>query len=85
MKRTRVARSDLERGRVSVNSADLGFIAAYYEKPINYFFPPDLKIDSDDLTPLGQELYMVFSKLPVVQQRIALEYLKKQLEIINNA
>ena len=37
MEKTRVAISDLERGRVSVNASDLGFIAAYYDKPISYF------------------------------------------------
>jgi len=85
MEKTRVAISDLERGRVSVNSSDLGFIAAYYEKPINYFFPPELKINSNDLSTLDQELIKIFWQLPEVQQHIALEYIKKQLEILNNA
>jgi len=85
MEKTAAAISDLERGRVSVNASDLGFIAAYYEKPISYFFPSDLKIDNEDLSPLGQELYMVFSKLSEIQQQIALEYIKKQLEIVSKA
>jgi transcriptional regulator with XRE-family HTH domain len=37
LEKTRVAISDLERGRVSVNASDLGFIAAHYEKPISFF------------------------------------------------
>ena len=85
MEKTRVAISDLERGRVSVNASDLGFIAAYYDKPISYFYPPRLKIDKDDLSSLDQELLLIFWQLPEIQQHIALEYVKQQLEIVNKA
>ena len=85
MERTRVAISDLERGRVSVNSSDLGFIAAYYDKPISYFYPPRLKIEKDDLSSLDQELLMILWQLPEIQQHIALEYVKQQLEVVNKA
>ena len=85
MEKTRVAISDLERGRVSVNSSDLGFIAAYYDKPISYFYPPRLKIDKDDLSSLDQELLMILWQLPEIQQHIALEYVKQQLDVVNKA
>lgn len=39
LEKTRVAVSDLERGRVSVSAADLSLIAAYYEKPISFLSP----------------------------------------------
>jgi len=85
MEKTRVAISDLERGRVSVNSSDLGFIAAYYDKPISYFYPPRLKIEKDDLSSLDEELLIILWQLPEIQQHIALEYIKQQLEVVNKA
>ncbi len=85
MEKTRAAISDLERGRVSVNASDLGFIAAYYEKPISYFYPPRLKIDKDDLSSLDQELLLIFWQLPEIQQLIAFEYVKQQLDVVNKA
>ncbi len=85
MEKTRVAISDLERGRVSVNASDLGFIAAYYDKPISYFYPPRLKINKEDLASLDEELLMVFWQLPEIQQLIAFEYVKQQLNVVNKA
>lgn len=85
LEKTRVAISDLERGRVSVNASDLGFIAAHYEKPISYFFPPRIKVEKDSLSQLDQELIMVFWQLPKTQKQIALEYVKQQLSIVNKA
>ena len=85
MEKTREAISDLERGRVSVNASDLGFIAAYYDKPISYFYPPRLKINKEDLSSLDEELLIVFWQLPEIQQHIAFEYVKQQLEIVNKA
>lgn len=85
MEKTRVAISDLERGRVSVNASDLGFIAAYYDKPISYFYPPRLKINKEDLSSLDEELLIVFWQLPEIQQHIAFEYVKQQLEVVIKA
>lgn len=85
MEKTRVAISDLERGRVSVNASDLGFIAAYYDKPISYFYPPRLKISKEDLSSLDEELLMIFWQLPEIQQHIAFEYVKQQLEVVIKA
>ena len=85
LQKNRVAVSDLERGRVSVNASDLGFIAAYYDKTISYFYPPRLKIDKDDLSSLDEELLMIFWQLPEIQQHIALEYVKQQLEVVYKA
>ncbi len=85
MEKTRVAISDLERGRVSVNSSDLGFIAAYYDKPISYFYPPRLKISKEDLSSMDEELLIIFWQLPEIQQHIAFEYVKQQLSVVNKA
>jgi len=85
MEKTRVAISDLERGRVSVNASDLAFIAAHYDKPIGFFFPPRVKVEKNDLDVLDQELMMIFCQLLETQKQIAFEYVKQQLYITNQA
>jgi hypothetical protein len=71
----------MERGRVAVSAADLAFIAAFYEKPIGYFFPPSITVNKNRLSQLEEELIFLFSQLPNTQQRISLEYVKQQLEM----
>ena len=85
LEKTRVAISDLERGRVAVNASDLSLIAAYYEKPISYFFHPINKITKSDLSTLEEELIMTFRMLPNTQKKIALEYVKQQAAISEKA
>jgi transcriptional regulator with XRE-family HTH domain len=82
LKKNRVAISDLERGRVAVNASDLSLIAAYYEKPISFFFPSQLSIQKNELTPFEEEIISLIRQMPTIQQLIAIEYIKKQLEII---
>jgi len=79
--KTRVAVSDLERGRVSVSAADLSLIAAYYDKPISFFYPPRVTISKDELSSLDEELISLFQQLPESQQYITLEYVKQQADI----
>jgi transcriptional regulator with XRE-family HTH domain len=81
LEKPRVAVSDMERGRVAVSAADLAFIAAFYERPIDYFSPPSITINKDQLSQLEEELIFLFLQLPSTQQRIALEYVKQQLDI----
>ncbi len=38
LQKSRVSISDIERGRVEISAADLGWIAAHYDKPISFFF-----------------------------------------------
>jgi transcriptional regulator with XRE-family HTH domain len=85
LEKTRVAISDLERGRVAVNASDLSLIAAYYDKPISYFFHPINKVRKKDLSSMEEELVMNFRQLPETQQSIALEYVKQQLDVIEKA
>lgn len=62
--KTRVAVSDLERGRVQAAAADLVLIAFAVEKPITYFFPPQLSgPQAADLSPREKELVMFFRRL----------------------
>lgn len=81
--KSRVTISDMERGRVAVNAQDLFAIAIHYNKPISYFFPPELVINKEDLTPLEKELLFLFYKLPNTQQLLAVEYMREQVIFIS--
>jgi transcriptional regulator with XRE-family HTH domain len=83
--KTRVTISDMERGRVSVSAHDLSLIAAHYNKPISYFYPPRVTANKEDLTRLDEELLFLFFQLPDTQKFIAIEYVRLQVEIINRA
>jgi transcriptional regulator with XRE-family HTH domain len=79
--KSRVAISDIERGRVTISAVDLGFIAAYYGKPISYFYPPRVKLEKTELSTLAEEILNYFEQLPEQQQYISLAYVKQQLEL----
>ena len=81
LEKTRVAVSDIERGRVSVSAADVSLIAAYYDKPISFFYHPRVTISKDELSSLDEELISLFQQLPESQQYITLEYVKQQADI----
>ncbi len=78
LEKTRVAVSDLERGRVDVSASDLAIIAAHYGKPISYFFPPAVSVQGE-LSALEQEILTNLAALPEPQQYIALEYVRQQV------
>ncbi|MBI1800739.1 MAG: helix-turn-helix transcriptional regulator [Chloroflexi bacterium] len=64
LEKTRVAVSDLERGRVCPNAADLAVIADALQKPITYFYPPDANsYDIAGLTSKEKELIHFFRQL----------------------
>jgi transcriptional regulator with XRE-family HTH domain len=42
--KSRVAISDIERVRVAISAVDLGYIAAYYNRPVSFFYPPRAKL-----------------------------------------
>ena len=74
LQKTRVAISDLERGRVSANSADLYLIATHYKKPISFFFPtPSSGVQV--LTPAQEEIHSLLMELPENVQKFVLQYL----------
>jgi transcriptional regulator with XRE-family HTH domain len=77
--------SDIERGRLEINASDLGFIAAHYDKPISFFYPPRVVINQDELSPLDEELLFLFIQLPDTQKLISIEYLRQQVEITKKA
>jgi len=64
LEKSRVAISDLERGRAQINASDLASIAAFLEKPITYFFPAVVVgADASGLTPKEKELIHFFRQL----------------------
>lgn len=74
LQKTRVAISDLERGRVSANAADLYLIAGYFKKPISFFFPaPSAGLQT--LTPTQEEILSIIAGFPDDVQRFVLQYL----------
>ena len=85
LQKSRVSISDIERGRVEISAADLGWIAAQYDKPISYFFPPRVAVDKSELSSLDEELLFLFFQLPETQKHIAIEYLRQQVDITNRA
>jgi len=83
--KSRVTISDMERGRVEISASDLSWIAAHFEKPISYFYPPRVTINKSELTPLDEELLFLFIQFQDTQKHIALEYIKQQVDITNKA
>jgi len=64
LERSRVAVSDIERGKAQVNASDLVIIASYLEKPIAFFYPPAVVGPSKaDLSAKEQELVWMFRQL----------------------
>ena len=85
LEKNRVAVSDLERGRVSVNAAELSLIADHYGKPISYFFPPLETVNKDDLSTIEGELLILVRQLPSLQKHIALENIRQQVKAVDAA
>ena len=73
------------RGRVAVSAADIALIAAHFNKPIAFFYPPSISVSKDQLSPLAQELLLLLEDLPPTQQRIALAYVKQQVALTPKA
>ena len=64
LERSRVAVSDMERGKAQVNASDLVIIASYLEKPIAYFYPSIVVGPTGaDLSAKEQELVWMFRRL----------------------
>jgi len=82
---SRVTISDIERGRINIKAKELCRIATHYDKPISFFYPTKYGITKEDLTALDEELLFLFYQLPLIQQNIAIEYVKVQVEIIKKA
>ena len=84
LEKSRVAVSDIERGRVEVGASDLTYIAHHYKKPISYFYPPIVSVQGK-LSAIEEELLIRFAGIPETQQYIALEYVKQQADLTRKA
>lgn len=85
LSKSRVTISDMERGRVATSASDLALISSILGKPISYFFPPQETYQKSDLTPTHEELLTMFDQLPEIQQQIAIEYIKQQVQLTQRA
>lgn len=62
--KSRVAMSDIERGRVQVSASDLALIAAVLEKPVSYFYPPNHRgVEEGHLSPEEKELIHFYRQI----------------------
>ncbi len=71
--------SDIENGKIEVNSGALALIAAALEKPITYFFPPFVyrELKQERFSPLEHELIMEFRKIwDEYLQRVAVDQVR---------
>ncbi len=68
-----------------ISASDLRWTAEHYDKPTSYFFPKGFAIKKDDLSPLDEELLLLFFQLPETQKLIALEYTRQQVDITEKA
>ena len=57
--------SDIEKGKIEVNSSVLAFLSAALDKPITFFFPPFVyrELKQEKFTPLEHELILEFRKI----------------------
>jgi len=78
IEKSRVAISDMERGRVQVSVSDLIFIATALEKPLSYFLPySPLEASHADLSPSEKELVYWFRHLGhAALENVAMSQLK---------
>jgi transcriptional regulator with XRE-family HTH domain len=65
--------SDIERGRVQVNAADLAHIAQILGKPIAYFYPPGAESETD----LEDQILNLLRSVPKRWQKWMLEEVEK--------
>jgi transcriptional regulator with XRE-family HTH domain len=82
LKKSRVAISDMERGKTAINASLLVQIAHHYNKSITYFYPSDMVIA---LSAIEEELIQLFKELPAPQQYAHIDYIKQQVKTSKKA
>ena len=63
--RRRATVSDIETGKIEPDAGTLALLSAALDKPITYFYPPDLyqELKPEKFTPLEQELLDTFRSI----------------------
>jgi transcriptional regulator with XRE-family HTH domain len=77
--RRRATVSDMENGKVEVSSTVLPLLAAALDKPLTYFYPPQLfrELKPEKFTPLEHELLLQFRNIwNEYLQRIAIDQVR---------
>lgn len=74
LKKSRVAISDMERGKTAINASILVTIADHYDKSITDFYP-DNAIKT--LSGIEKELIELFEDLPILQKYELIEHIKQ--------
>ncbi len=82
LKKSRVAISDMERGKTAINASLLVQIAHHYKKSITYFYPPDTIIA---LSTLEEEMIELFNKLPNTEKFEEIDHLRDKLKSIKKS
>lgn len=77
LNKSRVAISDMERGKTAINAAVLVQIAHHYKKSITYFYPSDTTIA---LSRIEEELLDLFKELPIAEQYVEIDYIKQKVK-----
>jgi len=83
--RRRATISDIETGKVEINSSTLALLAASLRKPITYFFPANLYHDlkKDELTPLEQELILYYRNVFSDHLRIVINSIVRDMSLFD--
>jgi transcriptional regulator with XRE-family HTH domain len=77
LNKSRVAISDMERGKTAINASTLVQIAHHYKKSITYFYPSDTVIA---LSKIEEELLEIFKELPIAEQYAGIDYIKQKVK-----
>ncbi|MBI5841453.1 MAG: helix-turn-helix transcriptional regulator [Chloroflexi bacterium] len=79
LNKSRVAISDMERGKTAINASLLVQIAHHYKKPISYFYPSETIIK---LSRLEEEMLDLFNKLPTDEKFKEIDQIRLKLKNI---
>jgi transcriptional regulator with XRE-family HTH domain len=75
----RATLSDIENGKVEVDSGTLGLLGYYLKKPLSYFYPEYLsnELPAENLPPLSYELLLHFEQIHGEElQKLAIQLVK---------
>jgi|MTBAKSStandDraft_2_1061841.scaffolds.fasta_scaffold26361_1 hypothetical protein len=74
--------SDIEWGRLEINASDLGLLLLIMINR-SVFYPPSEVANNDELSTQDEELLFFFFQFPATQKRIAIKYLRQQVDVTN--
>jgi transcriptional regulator with XRE-family HTH domain len=75
--------SDMERGKIEVDTTSLAMLADVLRKPVSYFFPWDMykELTKEELDPLEEEALLHFREIRGTElQKLTIQLIKKMKE-----